>query len=230
MAVFPYFPIPIYMYDSYEIIDDYNNIQEELEEVCKKIEWEKMKNRPETSHSISPTAFSNNILIQYKCAKFIKFLDNNVKSYLAAFKNDYHKIPTEYLIDSCWLTKTTKGEHALQHSHGPSDISGVYYIKTNGHDGSLFFQNPHGDKVGNVIMDLCCAMTESEMPLKQGFLMMWPGHMTHGTAINTTDDVRISLSFNIVFARRGFALKDNVDNSERAYPVRDNGWKDIQCY
>tara|TARA_B100001093_G_scaffold300403_1_gene286480 strand:+ start:540 stop:1232 length:693 start_codon:yes stop_codon:yes gene_type:complete len=230
MPVQPLFPVPIYMYDSHQIIDDYNNIQEELEEVCEKIKWEKLDNRPSDSHLLSPDAFSNNILRQYKCEKFIKFLDNNIKAYLAAFDNSMYSVPKEYIIDSSWLTKTNKGQHALQHTHGPTDISGVYYIKTNGEDGPLFFQDPHTDKVGNVIMDLCCSGTQSEMPLTQGLIMMWPGFMGHGTRCNPTDSTRISLSFNIMFARRGFAIKDNVDESERAYPMREEGWKDLKCY
>ena len=59
---------------------------------------------------------------------------------------------------------------------------------------------------------------------------MWPGFMGHGTRCNPTDSTRISLSFNIMFARRGFAIKDNVDESERAYPMREEGWKDLKCY
>ena len=230
MPVQPLFPVPIYMYDSQEIVDDYHNIQKELEEVCEKIKWEKLDNRPDDSHLLSPNAFESNVLKQYKCEKFIKFLDNNVKAYLAAFSNSSNIVPNEYIIDSAWLTNTKNGQHALQHSHGSADISGVYYVKTNEKDGSLFFQDPHSDKVGNIIMDICCSMTQSEMPLKQGLIMMWPGFMGHGTRVNCTDNTRISLSFNIVFTRRGFTIKDNVDESKRAYPVIDDGWKDLKCY
>ena len=55
---------------------------------------------------------------------------------------------------------------------------------------------------------------------------MWPGFLSHGTRHNTTDDERISVSFNIIFARRGFSIKKNVDNT-RAIAVRHPGWNDI---
>ncbi len=226
MPVFPIFPIPIYTDD----VSDrfiYKKIQKELTSVVEKTEWEKLKDRPDTSHSLSPNAFASNILKEYNCKHFLKYLHESITSYLHTFGD---KIPIEYLIDSSWLTKTTKGEHALQHTHGSADISGVYYLQTNGRDGSLFFQDAHSDKVGNIVMDLSCAVTNSDAPLKQGLLHMWPGFMGHGTRPNTTDDVRISLSFNLMFSRRGFTIKDNVDESERALVVRKKGWKDVKCY
>tara|TARA_B100000287_G_scaffold254724_1_gene239414 strand:+ start:225 stop:917 length:693 start_codon:yes stop_codon:yes gene_type:complete len=230
MPVLPYFPIPIYVHDTYEDPDEYNSIQKELNSVCEKIKWEKLENRPDSSHLLSPSAFNNNVLKQYNCKKFINFLHKHVMLYIGTFDNPMFNITKEYIIDSAWLTNTKKGQHALQHTHGPTDISGVYYIETNGKDGNLFFQDPHSDKVGNLIMDLCCGTTSSEMPLKQGIIMMWPGFMGHGTRDNKTDSTRISLSFNLMFSRRGFTIKDNVIDSERAYVKREKGWKDKKCY
>ena len=150
-----------------------------------------------------------------------------MQSYVKAFGND---IPMEYIIDSAWLTKTVKGEHALQHSHGCSDISGVYYLKTNGKDGNIFFHDPNSYMVGNLIMDLAVNATNCELPLQQGLIHMWPGYMSHGTRYNQTDDERLSLSFNIAFARRGLRVKENVDKSDRAIGVRATGWSKLQCY
>ena len=39
------------------------------------------------------------------------------------------------------------------------------------------------------------------------------------------DHERLSLSFNIKFTRRGFTIKDNVENT-RALVVRDDNWRD----
>ena len=226
MPVYPYFATPIYTNDAFQT-EYYNDIQKELMDVYEKTEFEKLEGRPETSHSTSPIAFCNNVLKKYKCKHFLKFLQQEVQSYVKAFGND---IPMEYIIDSAWLTKTVKGEHALQHSHGCSDISGVYYLKTNGKDGNIFFQDPNSYMVGNLIMDLAVNATNCELPLQQGLIHMWPGYMSHGTRYNQTDDERLSLSFNIAFARRGLRVKENVDKSDRAIGVRANGWSKLQCY
>tara|TARA_B100001094_G_scaffold295055_1_gene316099 strand:+ start:45 stop:725 length:681 start_codon:yes stop_codon:yes gene_type:complete len=226
MAVYPYFSTPIYTNDSFQT-EYYNDIQKELMDVYRKTEFEKLEGRPETSHSTSPSAFCNNVLKKYKCKHFLKFLNQEVQSYVKTFGND---IPLEYIIDSAWLTKTMKGEHALQHSHGSTDISGVYYLKTNGKDGNIFFQDPNSCMVGNLIMDLAVNVTNCELPLQQGLIHMWPGYMSHGTRYNQTDDERLSLSFNIQFTRRGLRVKETVDKSDRALVVRHPGWSKLQCY
>ena len=226
MPVFPIFPIPIYTDD----VSDrfiYKKIQKELTSVVEKTEWEKLKDRPDTSHSLSPNAFASNILKDYNCKHFLKYLHESVTSYLYTFGD---KLQIEYIIDSSWLTKTTKGEHALQHTHGSADISGVYYLQTNGEDGNIFFEDPNSSKVGNPIMDLTVNSTCNELPLQQGLIHMWPGFMAHGTRHNETDHERLSLSFNIVFARRGLKIKENVDQSNQAIAVRHPGWGKFKCY
>ena len=227
MPVFPYFPTPIYTNDAFGT-KYYNDIQAELMDVYEKTEFEKLEGRPDTSHSTSPTAFANNILKQYKCKHFLEFLHQELKSYISTFGGNEPIM--EYIIDSAWLTKTVKGEHALQHSHGSSDVSGVYYLQTNGKDGNLFFEDPNIPKVGNIIMDIACAQTNCELPLQQGLIHMWPGFLAHGTRHNETDHERLSVSFNIVFARRGLRVKENVDKSNQALAVRHPGWSKKQCY
>ena len=227
MPVYPYFPTPIYTNDAFGT-KYYNDIQSELMNVYEQTEFEKLEGRPDNSHSTSPTAFCNNIFKKYKCKYFLEFLHQELISYVSPFVGNEPIM--EYLIDSAWLTKTMKGEYALQHSHGSSDISGVYYLQTNGKDGNLFFEDPNIPKVGNLIMDIACSQTNVELPLQQGLIHMWPGFMAHGTRHNETDHERLSVSFNIVFARRGLKIKENVDKSDRTIAVRHPGWSKQKCY
>ena len=46
-------------------------------------------------------------------------------------------------------------------------------------------------------------------PLENGLLLLWPSNIKHGTQTNSTDNERLSLSFNINFARNGFKLDAN---------------------
>lgn len=213
------FSIPLYYVKPTD--DEYELIQEELLEVHKNTNYEIPPQFPKnSSHLLTPKAFTANIIKKYNCNSFLEFLKKSVKDYV--FTLGYTG-PMEYIIDSSWITKTTKGRSAVEHTHGSTDISGVYYIKTNEQDGNLFFKDPNERSVGNLLMDL--TVQQNVAPLQQGLLILWPGYLSHGTFANETDHERLSISFNIKFTRRGFTIKDNVENT-RALVVRDDNWRD----
>ena len=214
------FATPIY-YVKPKDEDEYDLIQEELINVHENTAYEQPKQFPKSaSHELTPNPFGSNVIKKYNCSNFLEFLKREVKDFMGSL--DYTN-PMEYLIDASWITKTTKGKFALEHTHGATDISGVYYIKTNEQDGNLFFKDPNERSVGNLLMDL--TVQQNVAPLQQGLLILWPGYLSHGTFANETDHERLSLSFNIKFTRRGFTIKDNVENT-RALVVRDDNWRD----
>tara|TARA_B100000214_G_scaffold374829_1_gene358839 strand:- start:2161 stop:2844 length:684 start_codon:yes stop_codon:yes gene_type:complete len=220
MPVHNAFPTPIY-YVKPKDEDEYDLIQEELMNVHENTEYQQPEFFPKSaSHELTPNPFGSNVIKKYNCSNFLEFLKREVKDFMGSL--DYTN-PMEYLIDASWITKTTKGKFALEHTHGATDISGVYYIKTNEKDGNLFFKDPNERSVGNLLMDL--TVQQNVAPLQQGLLILWPGYLSHGTFANETDHERLSLSFNIKFTRRGFTIKDNVENT-RALVVRDDNWRD----
>ena len=159
------------------------------------------------THELNKDPFQSNVLKKYNCEKTIKFLKECVNDYLAKTTPfDYNGFP--FVIQSAWLTKTKKHHYAHEHHHGDADISGVYYIKTNGEDGNLQFDNINSSMSGNFIMG---ALTSKQVaPLDTGLLMLWPGPLKHGTQENKTDSERISLSFNVNVARPCFSYKDGA--------------------
>ncbi len=220
MPVHNAFPTPIY-YVKPKDEDEYDLIQEELMNVHENTEYQQPEFFPKSaSHELTPNPFGSNVIKKYNCSNFLEFLKREVKDFMGSL--DYTN-PMEYLIDASWITKTTKGKFALEHTHGATDISGVYYIKTNEKDGNLFFKDPNERSVGNLLMDI--TVRQNVAPLQQGLLILWPGYLSHGTFANETDHERLSLSFNIKFTRRGFTIKDNVENT-RALVVRDDNWRD----
>ena len=96
------------------------------------------------------------------------------------------------------MTRTTKGKYIHQHDHGNYDISGVYYLKTNGEDGQLYFPSPHRLLAGNFIISRIVDYYQ-HLPLENGVIAMWPSVLLHNTEPNQTDHERISASFNIKF-------------------------------
>ena len=218
------FATPIY-YVKPKDEDEYDLIQEELINVHENTEYQQPDFFPKSaSHDLTPNPFMSNVIKEYKCHNFLEFLKREVRDFMGMLNYD---TPMEYIIDASWITKTAKGKFALEHTHGATDISGVYYIKTNEKDGNLFFKDPNERSVSNLIMDLI--VQQNVAPLQQGLLVLWPGFLSHGTFANETDHERLSLSFNIKFTRRGFTIKDNLEDT-RALIVRDETWKNKVCF
>ena len=175
---------------------EFDEIQEELKTVTAKLKFEEAEGWGPNSHSLSEKPFDSNFLYDNKCTKTVEFIHRCLMEYLM-FVNS--KEPPKYIINSAWITRTIKGKFAYPHSHGFSDVSGVYYINTNSEDGNLMFDNMNDALGGNFIYN--CLGGKTPAPLGDGFLLLWPSNVRHETQENTTDNERLSLSFNINFDR-----------------------------
>ena len=203
MPIKDVFPIPIYC-NKVEG-SQFEEIQDELKSVCDSIEFEQIKGWTADTHSLNKDPFEGNLLEEYKCNKFLDFLYENVNEYLKQV-TPYDWFP--FIVTNSWITKTVKNKYAHEHHHGFSDISGVYYINTNGEDGNLQFDNINSGMSGNYIIS---ALKSKEVaPLENGLLLLWPGPLKHGTQANKTDNEGLSLAFNILVARPGFPYKEGV--------------------
>ena len=154
-----------------------------------------------SSHEVScdddGNMFSMNIVKE--TPNFCRFVEQCVINY-AQELGMQAMIP--FAITESWFTKTSKGQHAPMHSHGNSDISGVYYLQTNGNDGALVLKNPMTCANNNIIMFLSnMKWGQKRMPLKEGLLLLWPAFLEHGTFVNETPEDRISFSFNITLSK-----------------------------
>ena len=154
-----------------------------------------------SSHEVScdddGNMFSMNIVKE--TPNFCRFVEQCVINY-AQELGMQAMIP--FAITESWFTKTSKGQHAPMHSHGNSDISGVYYLQTNGNDGALVLKNPMTCTNNNIIMFLSnMKWGQKRMPLKEGLLLLWPAFLEHGTFVNETPEDRVSFSFNITLSK-----------------------------
>ena len=165
-----------------------------------------------SSHEVScdddGNMFSMNIVKE--TPNFCRFVEQCVINY-AQELGMQAMIP--FAITESWFTKTSKGQHAPMHSHGNSDISGVYYLQTNGNDGALVLKNPMTCTNNNIIMFLSnMKWGQKRMPLKEGLLLLWPAFLEHGTFVNETPEDRISFSFNITLSKPPYI--STIPNSE----------------
>ena len=96
------------------------------------------------------------------------------------------------------MTLTEPGQYAHTHDHGAADLSGVYYFKTNGNDGDLYFDSPVAQLKSSFVFNKSSRVFYKP---KIGKLILFPGWLSHGVFQNTTTENRVSVSFNIYFVR-----------------------------
>tara|TARA_B100000427_G_scaffold221472_1_gene185204 strand:+ start:79 stop:687 length:609 start_codon:yes stop_codon:yes gene_type:complete len=182
------YPTMIYESDLMEV----ESVNQEIDNIIDKVEFTSDHQFTE-AHMMSGGHQEDDLISKYKLEVFSKVLSKNIKQYLTSMKSFD---PSMSYTRQSWFTKMKKGHYSNIHNHGWADLSGVYYYKTSGDDGSLFIQtsNPHLDtsklffKYGGV----------TPLPPKVGRLYLFPGWLRHGVRLNKTDNTRISLSFNII--------------------------------
>ncbi len=192
MSTQAWFGVPIWVEQAEG--KEFRDLQREIRGVYKESHFEQVWGG--NTHELNEKPFSGSLIDQMPI--FTSYLDKQIKSYL----NELNCPGEEYKVFPSWLTKTKKGSYAHPHDHGSSDLSGVYYFKTNSQDGNLYFGSPHRPLSSNFIFNLI--NNEQELNPVEGLLAMWPGMLRHGTRRNETEHTRVSLSFNIQFRRRGF--------------------------
>lgn len=198
----PWFPIPLYInrvqQKNFDAIQtDFQRVVDDLNANNKFVYREDWQ-----SHKTSDVTFSKNLFDEYNLQLFQQELDEHIFTYLqiigspVAAKEELFK----YKIFGSWMTSSDKKDYAHIHTHGSSDISGVYYFKTNGNDGDIFFENP----MRYLENSYCFSHLNARAVWKPevGKIILFPGWMPHGVTTNTTDNNRISVSFNILFERK----------------------------
>ena len=146
--------------------------------------------------------FRSHFLSQYKCSHTLNFINSSIKSYINSL---YGKSNIKWKVIESWMTKTITGRSSREHSHNQVDISGVYYLDTNGKDGSLVMNNVHPHLLSNALLSEIYD-GDLQLPLENGIIMLWPGQLRHRTQVNETQHERISISFNVILERQGMTL------------------------
>ena len=197
MGIQPIFPLPIFLDEAEG--SEYTDIQKELTDTKHTLKF----NDSGSYMILNENPFNSNFLIESGCHHSIKFINKTVDKFVTSLYGEYDKDIFKWEILESWMTKTIKGRCAREHSQGGYDISGVYYLDTNGNDGNLIFTNINHNLEGNMLLNKLLINGDVAMPLKNGTIFLWPGQLRHKTLINETDHERISISFNITISKKG---------------------------
>ena len=197
MPVQNVYPTPIY----YSVVNNFDVIQEEIKESLVKTSLE-MKEGWGNTHYLSTTNFQDNYIFDHNLSNFFGEIVTHVKEYC----KEIGCSSSSFEIYQSWVSLFKKGNYGHIHNHGSSDMSGVYYHKTNGKDGDIFFEpaNPFL-QTSDCYRNLSGRFVH---PPEEGKIILFPGWMKHGILTNTTDNTRISISFNINFPRSSIELNE----------------------
>lgn len=122
---------------------------------------------------------------------------------LNILRNEILKSAYEYLLEynstssfpvsfkRSWVTYCAKNTWGHLHNHNDCMISGVYYYQTDENSGKLRLYSPLQFSRGynNNFLDI--------QP-EQGSIVMFPGWMGHEILPNHSDNMRISIAFNLI--------------------------------
>lgn len=189
------FPTPVYTCKIGDM--EFNDVQSEIDIVTQKLYscniWAQKHGWDHGTHFLSNQGNFEQSILDIENMNVVKeFILRHTYAYMSMLNV---KDGFEPYIESSWLTLTKPGLYAHIHDHGTNDISGVYWFKTNGIDGDIYFRNAlkalKCNPLGNTMMN------ETKFSPEQGRIVLWPSYLDHGVHENNTPDDRISLSFNI---------------------------------
>jgi uncharacterized protein (TIGR02466 family) len=139
-----------------------------------------------------------------ECRPLVERLDQAV----AAVRDVLH-VKQPLVIGSGWVNINRKGNFNARHIHPRAYLSGVYYLQGGDESGEIVFHSPLIAK----------EMTDPDFDDPPPFLsdiafyrpapgrcLIFPAWLEHSVFPNRTDDDRISVSFNVIFPRREYAI------------------------
>ena len=120
-------------------------------------------------------------------------------------EDDVFQKGTQMEVGSMWININGKNNYNMKHNHPNADLSGVFWVKGVGRDvGSLVFDDANNYsrfqesvcyteefKSKNLLWD------QFVFEPKIGQCVIFPACLDHNVEFNTTDEERISISFNI---------------------------------
>ena len=185
------FPVPILHIPK---VNNFDNVQNEFSNVLNKVTFDKKSNW--STHYLSSLDFKSDTITLLGMELFQECLSYHVFEY-CQYMGFNANIPTE--VVSSWFSMFKKGDYGHLHEHGNADVSGVYYFKTNGNDGDIYFQNPNSNMMSSTFYRDSMFTIDHTYSPAEGQLLLFPGWLKHGIKRNKTDNTRISFSFNIHF-------------------------------
>jgi len=138
--------------------------------------------------------------------KIKKFCENSID----IFTKEIMLAKDKLIITQSWCNTNPKGSVHHEHIHANSIISGVFYFRIDKHLPPIMFSKTQFDMLKLNLEKFNSFNCDSfYLPLVSGELILFPSHLRHSVPKNTSDEVRISLSFN-TFVKDSLGSKQSL--------------------
>ena len=122
-----------------------------------------------------------------------KFCQNSID----IFTKEIMQAKEKLVITQSWCNNNPKGSIHHEHIHPNSIVSGVFYFRIDKHLPPIMFSKGQFDMLKLNFEKFNSMNSETfYLPLVSGELILFPSHLRHSVPRNTSDEVRVSLSFN----------------------------------
>ena len=187
MSIENIYATPIYV----KTLENYGGINNQIDEVINNIKFYEKEEwgRP---NKVTTPFFDQDNIEDYNLSMLSKAIDDCIIDYTKNLNVTY-----EGYYRKSWILKLEQGNFAHSHNHADSDLSGVYYYRTNSQDGNFFFESPNPYfEISKCFKKLA---DRNFIKPEPGKILLFPGWLRHGIFKNDTNNERISISFNINF-------------------------------
>jgi uncharacterized protein (TIGR02466 family) len=200
------FPTPIW---STELDIDIPEMQNICYEIAKTRPSRSRSGRGSKSYQSAPFAGEQIIKDGGESDEFAKAL-TQIKTFANEAFDTFECFATTVGFANTWININNNGAYNEIHTHPRSAISGVLYIKVprEGDPGALsFYRNPmESFTIQSFSGGTVQAKAPHTLPYKsyrprEKRLILFPAWVSHGVTENSTDEDRISISFNLVAMR-----------------------------
>jgi uncharacterized protein (TIGR02466 family) len=137
--------------------------------------------------------------------------DTELATLMSCISGAAHKIlrflnigATDIKVTGCWANVCSAGASHRMHSHPNNYLSGVYYVSAATGANTINFHDPRSQAgiIRPPITQLTGQNTDQVvLEVTDGTLLLFPSYLMHSVDPNDSDELRISISFNLMFSQ-----------------------------
>ena len=128
---------------------------------------------------------------------FKPLLDEALNATRMIAKSLSNKEPPQMVVRAMWGNINPKGGFNFTHVHPSGWLSGVYYIQLPEGNNEIVFQDPRSARMMDFQRSSLIKDEYFSHYPKVGELLLFPSWLPHFVSPNTSDQNRISISFNV---------------------------------
>lgn len=131
--------------------------------------------------------------------EFVACVLSSARTVLKFLKVGYEAVE----VTGCWANVSAKEASHGIHTHPNNFLSGVYYVQTWPGADTVNFHDPRSQT--NVLRPPVTELTAQNVDqvvvrVRDGTLLMFPSYLPHSVCPSESDELRISVSFNVMFS------------------------------